>query len=180
MTMFNLSQITEQELESLQEIGKQTFFETFADSNDEDNMRLYLDENFSLEKLKQELNTQGSEFYFIKQEQLPIGYLKINFAQAQTELNDPSAMEIERIYVLQDQHGKNIGQILFDKALQRAVEENIHYVWLGVWEENKRAVNFYKKNGFVVFDQHIFKFGPEEQTDLMMKLDLNSILKNSK
>ena len=172
MTMFNLSQITEQELESLQEIGKQTFFETFADSNDEENMRLYLDENFSLEKLKQELNTQGSEFYFIKQEQLPIGYLKINFAHAQTELKDPSAMEIERIYVLQGQHGKNIGQLLFNKALQRAIEENIHYVWLGVWEENKRAVNFYKKNGFVVFDQHIFKFGPEEQTDLMMKLDL--------
>ena len=173
--MFNLSQITEQELESLQEIGKQTFFETFADSNDEENMRLYLDENFSLEKLKQELNTPGSEFYFIKQEQLPIGYLKINFAQAQTELKDPSSMEIERIYVLQDHHGKNIGQLLFDKALQRALEENISYVWLGVWEKNKRAVNFYQKNGFVVFDQHIFKFGPEEQTDLMMKLDLKQI-----
>ena len=172
MSRFNLSRITEQELESLQEIGKQTFFETFADSNDEENMRLYLDENFSLEKLKQELHTPGSEFYFIKQEQLPIGYLKINFAQAQTELKDPSSMEIERIYVLQDHHGKNIGQLLFDKALQRAIEENINYVWLGVWEENKRAVNFYKKNGFVVFDQHIFKFGPEEQTDLMMKLDL--------
>lgn len=175
MTKFNLWQITEQEIESLQEIGKQTFFETFADSNDAENMRLYLDENFSLEKLKQELHTLGSEFYFIKQEQLPIGYLKINFAQAQTELKDPSSMEIERIYVLQDQHGKNIGQILFDKALQRALEENIHYVWLGVWEENKRAVNFYQKNGFVVFDQHIFKFGPEEQTDLMMKLDLKQL-----
>ena len=172
MQNFILTRITELDLETLQSIGKQSFYETFADSNDEENMRLYLDENFSLEKLKQELNTQGSEFYFIHLEEKPIAYLKINFAQAQTELKDPSSMEIERIYVLNEYHGHNFGQTLFDKALQRAIEENISYLWLGVWEENKRAVNFYKKNGFVVFDQHIFKFGPEDQTDLMMKLDL--------
>ena len=175
MHNFTLTRITELDLETLQSIGKQTFYETFADFNDDENMRLYLEENFSLEKLKQELKTPGSEFYFIHLEEKPIAYLKINFAQAQTELKDPSSMEIERIYVLNGYHGHDFGQTLFDKALQRAIEENISYLWLGVWEENKRAVNFYKKNGFVVFDQHIFKFGPEDQIDLMMKLVLNKI-----
>ena len=46
------------------------------------------------------------------------------------------------------------------------------YVWLGVWEENVRALNFYKKNGFIEFDKHIFKLGEDEQTDIMMKLIL--------
>jgi ribosomal protein S18 acetylase RimI-like enzyme len=46
------------------------------------------------------------------------------------------------------------------------------YVWLGVWEENLRAINFYKKNGFVEFDKHIFKLGNDEQTDIMMKRQL--------
>ena len=172
MQNFTLTRITERDLETLQSISKQTFFETFADFNDEENMRLYLEENFSLEKLKQELNTLGSEFYFIQLEEKPIAYLKINFAQAQKELKDPASIEIERIYVLNAYHGHDFGQTLFDKALQRAIEDNISYLWLGVWEENKRAINFYKKNGFVVFDQHIFKFGPEDQIDLMMKLDL--------
>jgi ribosomal protein S18 acetylase RimI-like enzyme len=101
-----------------------------------------------------------------------IGYLKLNFGQAQTELQDEKALEIERIYLLKEFHGKNVGQLLYDKALQIARQKNVDYVWLGVWEENRRAINFYTKNGFVEFDKHIFKLGNEEQTDKMMKLNL--------
>jgi len=42
-------------------------------------------------------------------------------------------------------------------------------VWLGVWEENPRAIKFYKKNGFVEFDKHTFVLGEDEQTDILMK-----------
>lgn len=63
---------------------------------------------------------------------------------------------------------------LYDKAIQIARDKNADYVWLGVWEENPRAISFYKKNGFVEFDKHIFKFGNDEQTDIMMKLKLTS------
>jgi ribosomal protein S18 acetylase RimI-like enzyme len=101
-----------------------------------------------------------------------IGYLKLNFGAAQTELKNEQSLEIERIYVLKEFHGKNIGQLLYDKAIQIAKEKNVNYVWLGVWEENLRAINFYKKNGYVAFDKHIFKLGDDEQTDIMMKLEL--------
>jgi ribosomal protein S18 acetylase RimI-like enzyme len=60
----------------------------------------------------------------------------------------------------------------YEKAIQIALEMKKQYVWLGVWEENKRALQFYRKNGFVEFDKHIFKLGEEEQTDFMMKLEL--------
>jgi ribosomal protein S18 acetylase RimI-like enzyme len=55
-----------------------------------------------------------------------------------------------------------------------AIAKNNHcnYIWLGVWEENHRALQFYTKNGFVAFDKHIFVLGEEEQTDIMMKLKL--------
>lgn len=65
-----------------------------------------------------------------------------------------------------------MGQILYDTALQTAIGSTIDYVWLGVWEKNIRAINFYKKNGFVAFGKHIFKLGDDEQTDIMMKLNL--------
>jgi ribosomal protein S18 acetylase RimI-like enzyme len=70
-------------------------------------------------------------------------------------------------------HGKSVGQLLYDQAIKIARQKNADYVWLGVWEENPRAINFYKKNGFVEFDKHIFKLGNDEQTDIMMKLKLN-------
>ncbi|WP_221405412.1 N-acetyltransferase [Flexibacter flexilis] len=46
------------------------------------------------------------------------------------------------------------------------------YVWLGVWEQNAKAIRFYEKNSFVAFDKHIFILGDEAQTDIMMQLVL--------
>ena len=161
------------DIEQLQEISRQTFFETFAESNTEENMRKYLDESLSIDKLTTELNDRNSEFYFFTQEDNVIGYLKLNSGDSQTEHTEGSALEIERIYVLRKFHGKNIGQKLYEKAIEVATEKQVDYVWLGVWEKNKRALSFYRKNGFVAFDKHIFKLGNDVQTDIMMKRQLN-------
>lgn len=172
MTSIIIRKVSAEELEVLQGIGRETFYETFAKDNSEDEMQKYLDESFSTEKISQELNTPDSRFFIAWEEDNPVGYLKVNAGKAQTELQDDASMEIERIYVKSSHHGKKVGQLLYDKALEIALEEKKQYLWLGVWEENLRAVNFYKKNGFVTFDKHIFRLGSEEQTDLMMRKDL--------
>jgi ribosomal protein S18 acetylase RimI-like enzyme len=161
-----------EDLSQLQKIGKTTFAETFAEHNTKEDLEKYLDESFSNEKLSSELNSPHSSFYFAEIDNNVVGYLKINFGASKTELKDNKAVEIERIYVLQAYHGKKIGQLLFNKAIEIAKEHKANYVWLGVWEENHRAIQFYKKNGFVPFDTHIFKLGNDEQTDIMMKLAL--------
>ena len=163
-----------QDIEKLQKIGRQTFFETFSESNSEENMQKYLDEGFSIEKLTTELTDSNAEFYFAVLDLEIIGYLKLNFGDSQTELKDNKALEIERIYVSNEFHGKSVGQLLYDKAIEVAKQKNADYVWLGVWEENQRAISFYKKNGFVEFDKHIFKLGNDEQIDIMMKLNLKN------
>lgn len=132
----------------------------------------YLENGFSTEKLKAELIDANVEFYFAELYEKIIGYLKVNIGDAQTEMKDNNALEIERIYVLKEFHGKKVGQMLLDKAIELAREKNIKNVWLGVWEENTRAIRFYEKNGFVAFDKHIFKLGNDKQTDIMMKLKL--------
>ncbi|MNY45439.1 Protease synthase and sporulation negative regulatory protein PAI 1 [compost metagenome] len=65
--------------------------------------------------------------------------MKINFGESQTELKDNKSLEIERIYVSKEFHGKKVGQLLYDKAIEVARQKNTEYVWLGVWEENLRA-----------------------------------------
>ena len=162
------------ELGQLQKIGRQTFYETFSEANSEENMKDYLEKGFSPEKLTIELTDKNSEFYFATLNNEVIGYLKINFGPSQTELKDDKTLEIERIYVSKEFHGKKVGQLLYDKAIEIAKQIKSDYVWLGVWEENFRALSFYRKNGFVEFDKHLFKLGNDEQTDLMMKLKLNN------
>ena len=169
-----IKKATLKDVDQLQKIGRQTFSETFAEGNSAENLQKYLEEGFSVEKLTAELNNEDSEFYFAELDQTIIGYLKLNSGEAQTELKDVQALEIERIYVLQEFHGKKVGQLLYEKAMNVAKQKNADYVWLGVWEENPRAIRFYQKNGFIAFDKHIFKFGNEEQTDIMMKLQLKN------
>ena len=172
MENISIQKVTSNDIEQLQKISRQTFYETFAAGNTAENIAKYLEEDFSIEKLAAELNDKNAELYFVMLNNQVIGYLKLNFGPSQTELKDDKALEIERIYVLQEFHGKKIGQLLYEKAIQIAKQANMDYVWLGVWEENPRAISFYKKNGFVAFDKHLFKLGDDEQTDIMMKLQL--------
>lgn len=172
MDNIEIKQVTLNDIRVLQEIGRKTFYETFSQGNDKENMKQYLDEGFSEAKLRAELSNENSEFYFASLNDKIIGYLKLNFGNSQTELQDSSSLEIERIYVLSEYQGKKAGQVLYEKAIQVAEEKSVNYVWLGVWEENPRAIRFYQKNGFVEFDKHIFKLGDDEQTDIMMKKKL--------
>lgn len=157
------------DVDALKEIAEQTFAQTFSSMNSKENITNYLKSQFSTQKLKAQLTDEESEFYFAELEGKRIGYLKINFGQSQTELKDKKALEIERIYVLKEFHGKSVGQQLYEKALCIARQNNLDYMWLGVWEKNFRALRFYEKNGFIAFDKHIFRLGNSEQTDLLMK-----------
>lgn len=170
MKNIEIRKATLNDVDQLLKISRQTFSETFSADNSADDMKKYLDENFSIDKLANELNNKNSEFYFTTLDNIVIGYLKLNFGEAQTELKDSKTLEIERIYVLKEYHGKSVGQILYEQAIQVAKQKEAEYIWLGVWEENLKAINFYKKNGFTEFDRHIFKLGNDEQTDIMMKL----------
>jgi ribosomal protein S18 acetylase RimI-like enzyme len=164
---------TLKDIDALLELGKTTFTETFAADNTAENMDEYMKRAFTYEKLKSELENPYSEFYLARKDEEAIGYLKVNTASAQAEPQPHDALEIERIYVLKDFYGQGIGQTLLKKAIKIAKQRHLKSIWLGVWEQNYRALRFYKKNDFQVFDKHIFKMGNDNQTDLMMRLTLD-------
>jgi ribosomal protein S18 acetylase RimI-like enzyme len=164
-----IRKITVDQVAELRQISVQTFTETFSAVNTEEDMAQYVAESLSVDKLTAELSNELSQFYFAVIDNEVVGYLKLNLGEAQTEIKDNDALEIERIYVLQQYHGKNVGQLLYQKAIDIANQINARYVWLGVWEKNFRAMSFYKKNGFEAFDQHDFWLGTDKQIDIMMK-----------
>lgn len=167
-----IARATINNLIELQVIGKTTFHETFAETNSESDLAKYLDESFDMNKLTTELNNSESFFFLAKLDEKVIGYLKLNIGSAQTESIIDNALEIERIYVLKEFHGKRVGSLLYNKAKEFALEKNLKQIWLGVWEHNQRAISFYKKQGFKEFSKHIFKLGDDEQTDIIMLLNI--------
>lgn len=163
------------DLPALRHIARTTFVQAFAAQNDKENMQEYLKDRLSAEQLSAELSTPESDFYFARIGEQIAGYLKLNRGTAQSEQPFENAMEIERIYVLEAFQGKRIGQALLEFALNTAKQHSAGMLWLGVWEANHKAQKLYQKNGFTVFDRHIFRLGAEDQTDLLMKLPLAGI-----
>lgn len=153
------------EIESLQLISRRTFYETFWMSNSHQDMIDYLENSLSLEALSRELENPNSEFYFLfldaesATDFEPAAYLKLNF------LN----VELERIYVLSKFQCKGIGRYLLDFSIQLALSRRAPILWLGVWERNYNAIDFYKQNNFQEFGKHTFRLGQDLQTDILMQ-----------
>lgn len=173
MNTIEIKKASVSDLDTIQKISIQTFIETFAAVNTPENIANYINESLSTERLSDEFNTVNSQFYIAYSDNEVVGYLKINFGDAQTETINKNALEVQRIYVLQTFHGKNIGQLLLEEVKKIAQSAAVDFIWLGVWEENHRALRFYTKNGFIVFDKHVFRMGNDEQTDLLMQLQIH-------
>lgn len=153
-------------------VAVKTFCETFEAVNDPETIRTYLEKAFSVEKMYRELKDPNSDFFLLYSNGVVAGYLKLNEAESQTEINDVSSLEIERIYVLDKFQGKGFGRLLMQKALVTAAERKKEYVWLGVWEKNEKAITFYEKNGFYKIGSHSFLLGNEAQNDYIMRKNI--------
>lgn len=164
--------IADGEIGELAAIGKRTFLETFAANNDPAQMAAYVAKAFAPETLASELSSAQSHFFFARVDGVVAGYLKLNSGSAQTETVEGKTLEIERIYVDAGWHGAGVGKALMDHAIAEAKRRGCEAVWLGVWEENPRAIAFYRRQGFTPFGTHGFVIGDEVQTDVLMRLAL--------
>ena len=99
-------------LTDLQYLCRTTFYETFSDSTDEEDMRKFLAETYSAEKLSAELANSESVTFIAYKNGTPLGYLKLNIGNAQTEKCLDNALEIQRIYILKSAKGQGIAQPL--------------------------------------------------------------------
>ena len=167
-----LRKCTIRDFDVLRELSIKTYYETFAHLNTPEDMAAYLEDAFNVDKLMAELKDNNSEFYFLYYNEKLAGYLKLNEAPSQTDINDKSALEIERIYVSSEFQGEGLGRYLMEQAISMAAERNKKYAWLGVWEKNEKAIRFYKKNGFYEIGTHTFVMGEDVQNDYVMRKDL--------
>lgn len=172
MQNITIRKVTIADLEVLLRISKQTFFDAFEAINNPDDFKAYTSVAFTKDKFSSELSNPNSEFYFAVDRDNIIGYIKLNFASAQTEFQDVEALEVERIYVSAAYQGRQIGELLLNHAVDIAHREKVKYVWLGVFENNSHAIRFYERNGFKKFSSHYFMIGNDRQTDWLMKRKL--------
>lgn len=160
------------DLECLTNISRQTFIDAFEKDNNPEDFKSYVDAAFNLEEIRKELLDENSEFYLIYQDDNLVAYFKLCEFEAQAENMGKTAIELSRIYVLQDFQGQTLGKQILQYIINIAKSKRKTTLWLGVWQKNFKAVRFYERHGFEIFNTHSFYIGTDQQTDWLMRLDL--------
>lgn len=154
------------------DMSRQTFYDTFASQNTKEDMDKFMNEQFTREALMEEVGAENNIFLLAYDEEQPVGYVRIRENNNPPSLGTSNAIEIARIYAATTAIGKGIGRTLMQKCIEIAKARNRELVWLGVWEKNQRAIDFYIKWGFEKFADHDFVLGNDVQKDWLMKKKL--------
>lgn len=169
---FYIQQAGEGAIALLAELGAITFWEAFAADNDPADMARYLAEAFSEAKIAEELRAPGARFWLaydpVFDPDYPVGYVRLRERFAPPHLFETRAIEISRLYLRQAAIGCGYGSALMRACLERAIAGNFDTLWLGVWEDNLRAVRFYERWGFRMVGTQTFRLGTSVQTDWIM------------
>ncbi|AIT60494.1 GNAT family N-acetyltransferase [Corynebacterium doosanense] len=167
-----IRRVGEKDVAELQRLARNTFVETFRGATSDVDMYRYLDDAYSTETLLSELRDPESEVFFAEIEGRPEAYLKLNVGSAQTEKMPADHAELQRIYVSASSKGQGLGRALIGHAKEWALERGTRTLWLGAWEHNEAALDFYRRQGFHRIGEHTFTTGAEEQLDWILALDL--------
>ena len=153
--------------EILSAIAKQTFYDTFTETCTEDDMQHFLEKYFNTPLIKKELEEEDCFNLFAEIDNIPIGYIRFKEDYSDYPFKEKyKAIELKRLYIQKEFHGKGIAQRMMDIYLDYANENNYELAWLGVWEYNFKAQKFYGRYGFTDSGfRHDFPIGNTPQTD---------------
>ncbi|RYE23024.1 MAG: GNAT family N-acetyltransferase [Sphingobacteriaceae bacterium] len=143
------------------------FAETFAEFNSAEDMKLYLDESFAIDKIEKELNDPNTCCFYADKNSRPIGCIKLILTDA--SFTGKKSAELARLYVSKAYHNQKVGAQLMQFALDFSLKNQAEKLWLGVWEHNQKAINFYQNWGFVKTGTLDFKLGNDLQQDWLME-----------
>ena len=163
----------------LADLSQQTFADTFASYNSPEDMQLFLETQFTREKLMAEPDLPDNYFFIAWHDQQPLGYMRLRYWEKAPYACLPAgpSLEITRLYATTSAIGTGVGKAMMQFALDHARKAAVENAWLGVWEKNERAISFYQKWGFVRRGEHDFLLGKDLQTDWLMVKELRDLVK---
>jgi ribosomal protein S18 acetylase RimI-like enzyme len=155
--MTSIMRAKETDAALLVDIAKRSFIESHGHSASPEDISQYIKQKYTYEKIKEELSDPENIYHIIYHDQQPAGYSKIIFNVAQSDSNLENITKLERLYLLKEFYGLKLGLELFQFNVELSIQNSQKGMWLYVWKENRRAIDFYTSAGFVITGSHDFK-----------------------
>jgi len=163
----NIRIASERDAEEINTFGRATFISTYTKHNTHVDMQLYLNNQFTINKLREELSDPAHCYITANLENRIVGYTHL--LKQYLESRQDNVIRMNRIYVDTSYQKRRIGSMLMKAAIQYVQNQEFKCLVLGVWEKNTQALAFYKKWGFQIFGDEIFLLGKDEQRDILLE-----------
>jgi len=148
--------------------GERTFLETFGPANDPAHIRAYLDDAFGLAQQSAELADPDTTILLATFDDMLVAYAQLRRGPLPECVAHADAIELQRFYLDRHAHGSGLASTLMDEVRATAAALGAAHIWLGVWENNPRAIAFYAKCGYDDVGSKTFDVGTDRQVDRVM------------
>jgi ribosomal protein S18 acetylase RimI-like enzyme len=166
----NIRKATLKDAQAIAELGSHVFTVTLGPGFHATDLKLYLEENYSISATTKELENPDKDMLVATSPSDQI----LGFALMTRGLPDPCIKELpkqvqlQRLYIHPDAQGQGVGKALIARVEEEAKKQGFENLWLGVYEKNFRAIVVYEKLGFKRVGTREFVTGNEVQMDLVM------------
>ncbi len=153
----------------LRDLGEQTFREAYSENTADQNMELYVRSSFTIDCIENDFYNPKTKFLLARCGADWCGYALLRWDKTHELLGNSRVLLLHRIYVKKDFWRHKVGSALLQHVLDFAKAEGYEWLWLVVWDQNDRAIRFYKQWGFEHFGYEKFQFGDEITDDWAMR-----------
>lgn len=154
--MISVIKATEEDFQLIVNIGRVSVAEAHKDSTTAENIKAYIDSNYSDQAMQEELANANNIYHLIYYSGRPVGFSKIILNAGHRDIAAENVTKLDRIYVLKEFHNLKLGLELLRFNTRLAEKNNQSGIWLYTWVGNTRAINFYLKTGFKIIGSHNF------------------------
>ena len=147
---FHFHNVNDKNIHIVPELAKEIWNISYHNIISQEQIDYMLDLMYEEEKIKESIEN-GEHWKILKADNVPVGY--IHFKE------EGEKLFLSKIYLLQDEKYKGIGQVLLNEVIQHGLDHNFKSIYLTVNKNNAKAIRFYEKNNFKNIKSETFDIG---------------------
>lgn len=141
------------DLEVVRYILWETWKESYSSFIPVDDLLMYLNEQYTLEKLAEQYHDVNVIGFVAEYDNILVGYENTYYSEKENRLY------VHQLYILSVYQKLGLGKKLMKSAADRAQSMGLNKIWLGVMVKNESAIAWYKKMGYEVVENVPFTMG---------------------
>ena len=149
------------DLDAIRQVAWDTWASAYGEFIPESDRRDFHDAYYAGQKLVDLFNSKFADGCVALADGKIVGYSKTHWNPQKGEFF------ITSLYVLPAFQKLNLGKAMVDYGIQRARQHGTDKVWLGVMVENKPAIQWYVRQGFIFIESKPFTIGNTTVDDLI-------------